>query len=264
MTTRVSTTTPVRRPRADITMNTAPTPGLAVILEGADGSGKSAIVTEAERQLTEAGRRVHRVHRSHPRTDGTAGALVRSVADLFHAAHKEGTSFELLSLAAAAQYTALWQTEIAPAVQDGEIVLVESWWAKTHIRLALEARVHDHRTDLDAWQRHLLPPALYTPTAPLTVLVTANPRDRAAWYAAAGGPDPVYDPSGHLTNNPNAFADFTQHIAYALQELAAEQDWPVLANTPPHIPSDLAKSLIGLVDQQLDRRARRATAQQSR
>ena len=170
--------------------------GLFVMLEGADGSGKSTIADHLVPALRSAGHTVRRIARSQPTGDPLHADLVRAVDQLFRAPDATAPGWEFLSLAAAAQYHSILYAQVAPRVQDGEVVIAESWWDKTWIRLGLEPetcrRLDMHATrQLRAWQRDLLPPSPLPHHQHLTILIDTPQPDRVNWYKAADCPDPV-------------------------------------------------------------------------
>jgi hypothetical protein len=227
-------------------------PGIFVAVEGADGSGKTAAVTELMELLRQDGRPARRIMRARPSGPAAYAGLVRGVGQLFCSAAETPASWELLSVAAAAQYLAIMQCEIAPAVADGLIVIADSWWTKTWIRLAIEADIRRQHSPADkqrfrAWQQDLLPACPPGTDQQFTVVIEAAAGDRARWYQRAGCPDTVLDDHGAPSRDPAAFAAFTTYIAGELRELAAQRRWPVIINSEALSPAHVADQLRALI-----------------
>jgi hypothetical protein len=184
-------TGPMARKEPAVASNRPSDPGVFVAVEGADGSGKSAVVSELVELLRRDGRHVKRVLRSSPAGPGAYAGLVRGVDGLFRAGREIPVSWELLSLAAAAQYLAIMQSEIGPSVAVGTIVIAESWWNKTWIRLAIEADIcrgngQAERRRFRNWQRGLVPVPLLEGDQQFTVVLEATTADRVRWYERGG------------------------------------------------------------------------------
>lgn len=227
-------------------------PGIFVAVEGADGSGKTAAVTELMELLRQDGQPATRIIRARPSGPAAYAGLVRGVDQLFRSAADTPASWELLSLAAAAQYLAIMHCEIAPAVADGMIVIADSWWNKTWIRLAIEAdirRQHSpaHKQRFRAWQQDLLPASPPGAEHQFTVVIEAAAGDRTRWYERAGCPDTVFDDQGAPSRDPAVFAAFTGYIAGELRELAAQHGWPVIVNSDALSPAQVAGQLRALI-----------------
>lgn len=225
--------------------------GLFVIVEGADGSGKSAAVDHLVRRLRCDGHQVHRIDRGRPGGPAEYASLVTAVDAVFRSGHDLGADWTLLSLAAATQYTAILHGQVLPAVHDGAIVIAESWWNKTWIRLAIEASIHLKlkTSDLEtfqSWQRALIPPA--TRCWELTVVVNASQQDRSDWYAASEAKEPIYAPDGRLSVDPVEFGRFTEQIAAGLRETALQNQWPIVHNHRGRTPDDVAAEIYSLID----------------
>ncbi|MER5638135.1 hypothetical protein ABT095_14400 [Kitasatospora sp. NPDC002227] len=234
--------------------------GLFVVIEAADGSGKTAITDHLVPALAATGRTVHRIDRDRPEGEGPHAQLVRAVNTLFRSDAATDAGWELLSLAAAVQYRSILHTQVAPAVAAGTVVIAESWWDKTWIRLGLEAAHHHDRTAQQqdafaAWQRSLLPPGLLPERQHLTVLVDTTRGDRTTWYRAAGCPDPYLDRAGALSHDPDGYGRFTEHIAVRLRTLATEQHWPTVANHASRPAATAAAELHRLITDRLDQAA---------
>ncbi|MEU8729360.1 hypothetical protein AB0C68_08320 [Streptomyces tendae] len=217
--------------------------GLFVVLEGADGSGKSAIAAELARLLEAEGRKVAPVLRDDPPAADSRAGLVRAVGRLFDEAKADGTRISTLSLAAAAQYSALLDSQVEPALDKGVIMIAESWWAKTWARLAIEAVRRGEisgvaaATRFQEWQRTLLPGREAIAPRHLTILVEAPQADRQAWYEQAGCPSPVYDLSGRTSYAPEVYGRFTQELAETLHGQAARAGWMIVGNDASRSPA---------------------------
>jgi hypothetical protein len=226
--------------------------GIFVAVEGADGSGKTEAVSELMRLLRQDGTPARRIMRSNPSGPPAYTGLVRGIDTLFRAGPGTPASWELLSLAAAAQYLAIMHCEIGPAVAGGVIVIADSWWNKTWTRLAIEAGIHHRHTPeqgqrFRAWQQALLPVPAPGADRQFTVVIDAAPQDRARWYERAGCPDPVFDDQGAPSRDPDVFASFTSRIASELRELAARHQWPVVRNSAAMSPADVASQIRALI-----------------
>ena len=235
-----------------MTSNQRPGKGIFVAVEGADGSGKTEAVSELMRLLRQDGRPARRIVRSSPSGPPAYTGLVRGVDTLFRAGPALPASWELLSLAAAAQYLAIMHCEIGPPVAEGTIVIADSWWNKTWIRLAIEAGIcHRHTPEqaqrFRAWQQALLPVPAPIAGSQFTVVIDAAPQDRARWYEHAGCPDTVFDDDGAPSRDPSVFASFTSRIAGELRELAAWHQWPVVRNSAAMSPADVAAQIRALI-----------------
>jgi hypothetical protein len=225
--------------------------GLFVVVEGADGSGKSAAVDRLVPLLRRDGYRVHRIDRARPDGPPEYANLIRAVDAIFRSAHDLGTNWHLLSLAAAAQYTTIIDGQVAPAVSDGAIVIAESWWNKTWIRLAVEAGIHldlapRHLTAFQSWQRALIPPPARA--WEMTVVVNAPEKDRSGWYAANETKEPIYARDGRLSVDPAEFGRFTEQIALGLREAATHHQWPLVHNHHARTPDDVALEIRSFID----------------
>jgi hypothetical protein len=226
--------------------------GIFVAVEGADGSGKTEAVSELMRLLREDGSPARRIIRSSPSGSPAYTRLVRGVDALFRAGPATPASRELLSVAAAAQYLAIMHCEIGPSIAEGGIVIADSWWNKTWIRLAIEADICNRHTQeqgqrFRAWQQALLPLPAPLADRHFTVIVDATPQDRARWYEHAGCPDTVFDDQGAPSRDPEVFAFFTSRIADELREFAARHQWPVVRNSAAMSPADVARQLRALI-----------------
>ncbi|WP_326812463.1 hypothetical protein OIE62_06695 [Streptomyces scopuliridis] len=240
-------------------MSDAPAaPGLFTVIEGADGSGKSAATRQLVRDLHEQGRTVVTTERSQPYGQQEYADLVRAVGGVFQSGHTLATSFDLLSLAAATQYTAILHGQVETQVAKGAVVIAESWWDKTWIRLGIEAQLcHQHdRAWLEefwAWQQTLMPPPSLPPPQCLTVLVNTPEADRVHWYEAGGRRDPVYDTQGAISHTPADYGHFTSRIATRLTQLAHERGWPTVTNSRERTVQAVTGDLLTLINNQLTR-----------
>ncbi|MEU6405479.1 hypothetical protein [Streptomyces sp. NPDC046985] len=212
-----------------------PVTGLFVVVEAADGSGKTSIVDHLVPILASTGRTVRRIDRGRPNGDRAHADLVRAVDRLFRSDAATDAGWEQLSLAAAVQYRSILHAQVAPAVAAGEVVIAESWWDKTRIRLGVEAAAHhghsvERQHAFAAWQQSLLPPAASADRQRLTVHIDTPQPDRTAWYRAAGCPAPYLDHNGKLSRDPDGYGRFTELIAARLRDVCAGQGWPTVTN----------------------------------
>ncbi|WP_018545364.1 hypothetical protein [Streptomyces sp. LaPpAH-108] len=208
-----------------------PVTGLFVVIEAADGSGKTTIVDHLVPALASTGRAVRRIDRARPDGDRAHADLVRAIDQLFRSDTATDAGWEHLSLAAAVQYRSILHAQVVPALDAGEIVIAESWWEKTRIRLGVEAATHhgwssEQQHAFAAWQQSLLPPDRQQ----LTIHIDTTQQDRITWYRADGCPDPYLDHTGCLSRDPDGYGRFTELIATRLREVSTEQHWLTVTN----------------------------------
>lgn len=235
--------------------------GMFVVLEGADGSGKSTLADLVVEQLRRDGYSACVTQRNNPEGYGhpTYSQYISAVVKLFRAESPDDISFDLLSLAAAAQYTAILDSQVRPFVTQGGIIIADSWWDKVWIRLGLEAQrclqlSDSERDTLWAWQRTLFPPPHHD-SSHLTILVDAAVEDRIRWHVEAGCPEVVYDAYGVESREPEVFGEFTSRIAAELAHVAAARNWPVVSNTCTRDLHDVAKELVAITEKYLESRS---------
>ncbi|MFF5980671.1 dTMP kinase [Streptomyces olindensis] len=231
-----------------------PDHGTFVVLEGADGSGKSTLTDFVVENLRSGGRTVRRIHREKSEEHGKPeyADLVEAVRNIFRIGDEAAVPFELLTLASAAQHATIYHSQIAPAVAAGEVVIAESWWDKTWIRLGIEAQLCLKLDDTEleefwAWQRPLFPPAPYIPTPDVTILVETPESDRSYWYSATNRYEPVFDEHGVVSHDAQEYGRFTSRIAEELRKVAEEKHWPVLSNGRDQSPQDVGRRLTELI-----------------
>lgn len=230
------------------------TTGFFLVLEGADGSGKSAVAKLLAKSFADQGYAVRTVKRENPVGDPEYAALISAVGQVFRAAAGLGTGFDTLSLAAAAQYSALLESQVLPAVQAGDVVIAESWWAKTWARLGIEARRRSMLSSQKGesfmrWQKSLLEGNSMPDDRLLTVLLEAPEADRQMWYERAGCAAPVYDENGLTSYDPSVFARFTTELGDVLRVLAVEKDWPTVPNSSGRALEETRDEILYLVSQ---------------
>ncbi|MFD7027450.1 dTMP kinase [Streptomyces sp. NPDC059917] len=225
-----------------------------VVLEGADGSGKSTLTDSIIEILRQEGRVVRRIHRekSEEHYSEEYANLVEAVRNLFRVGDEAAVSFDLLTLASATQYAAIYHSQVSPSLAAGEIVIAESWWDKTWIRLGIEAQLCLKLDDAQLhefweWQRPIFPPSPYVPTPDLTVLVETPESDRVRWYSDANRYEPVFDDSGVVSHDARDYGKFTSRIAKELRVVAEEKRWPIISNGRGQSPHDAARRLMELI-----------------
>ncbi|MFE7497558.1 hypothetical protein ACFU6O_00495 [Streptomyces albidoflavus] len=209
--------------------------------------------------LAQQGREVRRVRRENPVGAAEYSTFVAAVGRIFRAAGSLDTNFRVLSLVAAAQYAVLLESQVIPALKNGEVIIAESWWAKTWARLGIEARRRgpldmDNAESLNVWQRSLLPDDVVPSGNKTTVLVEAAECDRRLWYERAGCPDPVYDPAGNTSYEPDVYTRFTTEISDTLRSLAVSKDWPIVQNGADRSIEAVSSDLLAIVSKRLDTR----------
>lgn len=239
------------------TVSRKPTGGLFVVLEGADGSGKSAVVDLLVRRLADEGCLVRTVRREDPVGAERYSSFVTAAGRIFGAAQSLDTGFAVLSLVGAAQYAVLVESQVMPALEKGEVIVAESWWGKTWARLAVEAfRRGDlsvsRREFFQDWQRSLLPEDLLPAANVVTILIEAAPDDRSRWYREAGCPDPVYNESGHTSYDPDDFMEFTTKLSDILHEHALSNSWPIIKNGEGRAAPEIAEDVLNIVNWHLE------------
>lgn len=228
-------------------------PGLFVVLEGADGSGKTALTEAVVDTLRRRGHEARATQRNQPLGHGhpTYSQFIAAVVRLFRADAADNVPLDLLTLAAAAQYTAILHSQVIPAVADGDIVVADGWWDKVWIRLGIEAQrclgLNDAERDAFwDWQQSLFPSL--PGVSPLTVLVDTRVEDRIRWQMAAGCPEVVYDLHGRESTDPQVFGDFTALIAGKLSEIAVGDRWPTVRNGSDRGIPEVATDLVELIE----------------
>lgn len=230
-----------------------PPPGRFVVLEGADGSGKTAIADILCGDLRSRGGTVVRVSRANPSGRREYASIVAAVAQLFRASDDAGTPLHLLALGAAMQHATMFESQARPAIDGGAYVVADSWWAKTHTRFAVEARrctdwrEPDHQQFAE-WMANLLP-RIYESSMPgvVTVLIDTPKADRITWYGALRARQVIYDRRGACSQDPAEFGDFTEEIQAQLRVLATRSRWARVEN---HAGKDLlsvAKEVLAIV-----------------
>ncbi|MEV0648340.1 hypothetical protein AB0I28_24055 [Phytomonospora sp. NPDC050363] len=251
-----------------------PGTGLFVVIEGADGSGKSTVVDELTDELGRRGHVARKVDRSHPYGDAPYARFVEAVDGifrdgdrLFRSPASVGSGYDLLSLAGAAQYVALVYGQVLPIIDTGGIAIAESWWTKTWVRLSLEVArrltpAADKLADFRRWQSGLISGPVVPPDRMLTIVVEADQRDRVKWHEASSSEQRVFDRTGRSTSEAEAFGDFTEEIARGVRDVGRAEGWPSVRNGSDMTPRAVSVELAVLVQQTLDARATRGEAPQ--
>ncbi len=207
-----------------------------VVLEGADGSGKSTLADRFCARLQARGERVARVSRAHPYGLDTYAQLVAHIAGIFRIADEIDSPLPLLALASATQHAAIFESQVRPALEQGAYVLADSWWTKTQVRFAVEARrctgwSEDELPRFDEWLSAL---ATFSQTSDgddiVTVLVDSSMQDRIRWYRELDARQEIYDRQGKSTNDPYVFGEFTEDMQERLRAIAADSRWPCVEN----------------------------------
>jgi thymidylate kinase len=219
--------------------------GRFIVVEGCDGSGKSAIVNRAVDVLLSRGTDAVVCNRLAPSDQGHQGEIILGVGRLFAAAERMRVPQEELATAAATQYAALYWSDVAPRVEAGQVVFADSWWGKTWARLCVEAAclgyVPAAFDDLVAWMPGLLrlPPTV-------TMLLDTPQSDRVAWYLGqdAGSRDIVYDDEGQPSTDPAVFGEFTRRIQSLLTTQNSRHGWPIVANGSDRSVEEAAGDLL--------------------
>jgi len=207
-----------------------------VVLEGADGSGKSTIANLVCAELRARGYAVVRVSRVSPFGRTVYADIVAGIAEMFRAADDVGSPLHLLALGAAMQHATMFESQVRPALEDGAHVIADSRWTKTRVRFAVEARrctdwrEADHQ-QFDDWLANLF---LYSyadrESDVVNVLIDSSKRDRANWYSLLRVRQAVYDRHGSCTQDPAEFGDFTDEMQKQLRAIATRLRWAQVRN----------------------------------
>jgi thymidylate kinase len=225
-----------------------------IILEGADGAGKSAVAVATAEALRGHGHTVIALGRNNARGPSELTDLVGQIRTLYGAADRIGLPSALLGLVAATQYRALVEGtlhDLKPG--SGVVVIADSWSYKACARLLVESRRGARYTaadcaDLDNWLRSLLEfpheRADFT-----TIMIRADAKDRQAWHESSGHRPRVYDAVGAPSMDTEDYVSYTDELQAVLQRYATRYGWPVVVNADGRFDETVAQvtSLVGQV-----------------
>lgn len=227
--------------------------GRFVILEGADGTGKTTILREIRQATANLGDEVVVPSRSRPPADNVYAGLVKEIARFYADGDEQRLPNRLLLTAAATQYQAMYYGQVRPALDRGALVLTDGWWNKTWSRLVVEeaAECRGRGRALDpayaAWARALFANEDLTDDRIRTVLVETPQVLRRQWYSMKPDRECIFDRLGRDTFDPDEFAWFTEEIQEYLRGMAAEHGWPVLVNDGSRSAPELAREVLDMV-----------------
>jgi hypothetical protein len=223
-----------------------------VVLEGADGSGKTAIAAAVCGELRARGQAVVPVSRVNPSGRSAYARVVADIAQIFRASDEAGSPLPLLALGAALQHATMFENQVRPALDDGACVIADSWWTKTRVRFAVEARrctdwrPEDHQR-FDRWLAGLFRYAYAGREAEVvTVLIDTSKEDRVRWYSRLREKQAVYDRRGATTKDPAEFGDFTEEIQQQLRVIATQSRWPLVENRDGKDPLTTAREILAV------------------
>jgi len=225
-----------------------------VVFEGADGSGKSLLADRLCTQLQARGETVARVSRVRPYGLDVYADLVASVSRIFRIADEIDSPLPLLALAAATQHATIFESQVRPALEQGSYVVADSWWAKTQVRFAVEAR---RCTDWNKSDQHRFDDWLSTLARfsqighdddVVTVLVDSSTQDRIHWYRRLDVRQEIYDRRGRSTTDPTVFGEFTNEIQERLRIIAQESQWQRVENREGKDETTTVEEIIATVE----------------
>lgn len=202
-----------------------------LILEGADGSGKTTLAHNIRGLLMERGISCSIASRSPASGREVYSQLTRAIFELFADVERERVPTNLLLLAAAAQHSAIFHDQVVPAVKYNQsVIIADSWWDKTWVRLCLEAeRVGEGSVE---WQKYpsLIEYSLLQSPQICKMLIEANRDEREQWYQAKDNREVFYDREGNETTDSEIFGGFTDLMRTQLRERAVVEKWTVMQN----------------------------------
>jgi hypothetical protein len=228
-------------------------PGKFVVLEGTDGSGKSTIANLICEELRARGDAAVRVSRTNPFGRTVYASIVAGIAQMFRVADEMDSPLHLLALAAATQHATMFESQVRPALADGCYVVADSWWMKTRVRFAVEARrctnwcEADHQR-FDDWLANLLGYAYADHERDVVnVLIDSSKKDRINWYSALRVKQVVYDRHGGCTQDPAEFGEFTDEIQTHLRTIAVKSRWARVENRDGKDLLSTAKEVLAVI-----------------
>jgi hypothetical protein len=207
-----------------------------VVLEGADGSGKTAVAAVLCEELRARGETAVRVSRVNPSGRAAYASLVAGIGRMFRAADEVAAPLHLLALGAAVQHTALFESQVRPALDDGAYPVADSWWTKTRARFSVEARrcTGWNEADCQRFDRWLDGLFLFSYDGQeadvVNVLIDTSMEDRISWYRSQRERQAVYDQRGASTHDPAEFGRFTDEMQHRLRTIASRSRWARVEN----------------------------------
>ncbi|MBZ9849676.1 hypothetical protein LB565_16955 [Mesorhizobium sp. CA14] len=132
--------------------------GVFVTIEGIDGSGKSMLADEVAQLGVVAGRPVHLVRKSSQIGDGYVARHAEGLREILWREHSEQQRSSISDThwlwLAASWFALVEQVEIRPRLQEGFIVVSDSWFDKILARFSLKpSPIAGHATAISAMLR---------------------------------------------------------------------------------------------------------------
>lgn len=225
-----------------------------IILEGVDGSGKSAIANDIKLKLQKVGRKVSIANRSQLSENSVFNDVVKSIINLFEHCETEYVPFDMLLTAAALQNCCIFHSQIEPKLAKNSVVIVDSWWSKTSIHLQLEAQNKEQSSKLS----ELLSPKLlecldllvvsrYEEISKHIILIEASAEDRWLWYSSSNRKEWL---NGEYCSDKNTYLNYTEKMQNRLRLIAEQKKWPVVRNGNCEGISSVSEKILHYVDEQ--------------
>ena len=152
-----------------------------IVLEGADGAGKT---TQARRLHDHLRRADYAVHLTREPSDGPIGTLIRRMLTGEAAMHDLAQDDDGVALLFAADRRDHVRREVQPAIGRGEIVISDRWY---HSSLVYQGRASDDRW---TWVRQL---NAQVRVPDLTIILDVPPSQARARREARGLPTEAFD-----------------------------------------------------------------------
>lgn len=227
-----------------MTSTPAPSHGVLVVIEGCDGAGKSTIVPLVARELTMRGHKVQSFQPKQPDMRNISGYtkahLERLCGLLWGETSSDEERNELPDLhwimLSGSWFAAVDELMVRPALGEGGIVLLDSWYTKLEVRFTLKGpALADHA-------RHAYSAATRAHT---TVLLDVDPIVAASRKTTFG-----YSECGHFDGlrgrTRENFITYQRRVRAALVSRARTDGWSVIGTDAP--PDDVARYTADAVD----------------
>jgi thymidylate kinase len=122
-------------------------PGMVIILEGLDLSGKTTLARFLQNILQRSGHQAVLVRRKYKKSDYED--VLEAKSKLFKMPGAWEVPSDIIAVCLCLEFLIIYQEKVIPPLREGKIVIVESWWLKAVCRTAIEVE-HRHL------QKHLL------------------------------------------------------------------------------------------------------------